>query len=70
MEAGIDSRILDAIQGHAARSVAEAYGDVTTTTMAAAMRRFPAFDLAKLALCRESSACEGSPNLLSAAEQG
>jgi integrase len=45
LEAGIDSRVLDAIQGHAGRSVAEAYGEVTVLTMAAAISRFPAFDL-------------------------
>ncbi|MDR3407891.1 MAG: tyrosine-type recombinase/integrase [Methylovirgula sp.] len=37
MEAGIDPRILDAIQGQAPRSVAESYGDVTVKTMAAAI---------------------------------
>jgi integrase len=34
MEAGIAPRILDAIQGQAARSVADTYGDVTVSTMA------------------------------------
>jgi len=29
IEAGIEHRILDAIQGHSPRSVAEGYGDVT-----------------------------------------
>jgi integrase len=45
MQAGIDSRTLDAIQGHAGRSVGDAYGDVTVLTMAAAISRLPAFEL-------------------------
>ena len=39
MEAGIDHRILDAIQGQSARSVAETYGDVTLRAMAGAIAR-------------------------------
>lgn len=35
MEAGIPPRILDAIQGHAPRTVADGYGEVTLKTMAA-----------------------------------
>ncbi|RWO81032.1 hypothetical protein [Mesorhizobium sp.] len=34
MEAGIPPRILDAIQGQAARTVADTYGEVTLKTMA------------------------------------
>lgn len=45
MEAGIDPRILDAIQGQAPRSVAESYGDVTVRTMAAAIGRLPRIEL-------------------------
>lgn len=41
LEAGIDHRILDAIQGQAARTVSETYGEVTVKTMAAAMAKFP-----------------------------
>jgi integrase len=41
MEAGIAPRILDAIQGQAARSVADPYGDVTVSTMAAAIGKLP-----------------------------
>jgi integrase len=37
MEAGIDPRILDAIQGQAPRTAGENYGDVTVKTMAAAI---------------------------------
>ena len=48
MQAGIDSRILDAVQGHAGRSVADAYGEVTVLTMGLAISRLPAFDLEKL----------------------
>jgi hypothetical protein len=32
---------LDAIQGHAARTAAEGYGEVTIRTMAAAIERLP-----------------------------
>jgi integrase len=39
MEAGIDTRILDAIQGQAPRSVAESYGHVTLRTMAEAINK-------------------------------
>jgi integrase len=41
MEAGIAPRILDSIQGQAARSVAETYGDVTIKTIAAAILKLP-----------------------------
>lgn len=41
MEAGIPTRILDGIQGHAARTAAESYGEVTIRTMAAAVERLP-----------------------------
>ncbi len=36
MEAGIPTRVLDAIQGHAPRTAAEGYGEVTIKTMVAA----------------------------------
>lgn len=39
--AGIDSRIVDAIQGHAPRTAGDDYGDVTVEAMALAMRKFP-----------------------------
>ena len=45
MEAEIDHRVLDAIQGHSPRSVAESYGEVTVKTMAEAMGRFPKYDV-------------------------
>jgi integrase len=41
MEAGVPSRILDAIQGHAARTAGDGYGDVTVKAMAMAMERVP-----------------------------
>lgn len=41
MEAGIAPRVLDAIQGQAARSVADTYGDVTVSTMAREIGKLP-----------------------------
>jgi integrase len=41
MEAGISTRVLDAIQGHAARTAGDSYGDVTVKAMAMAMERIP-----------------------------
>ncbi len=43
LEAGIDGRVLDAIQGHAPRTAGENYGDVTLMAKHAAIRRLPAF---------------------------
>jgi integrase len=40
-EAGVDPKVLDAIQGHAAKSASEGYGEVTLSTQAAALARFP-----------------------------
>ena len=45
MEAGVPSRILDAIQGHAARTAGDSYGDVTVKAMAMAMERIPRVDV-------------------------
>lgn len=42
---GIDSRIVDAIQGHAPRTAGDDYGDVTVAAMALAMAKFPHIDL-------------------------
>jgi len=39
IEAGIEHRILDSIQGHHPRNVAEGYGDVTIKTQAAAIAK-------------------------------
>lgn len=47
MEAGIPPRILDAIQGQAARSVADTYGDVTLKTITAAIIKLPSYDLGR-----------------------
>lgn len=44
-EAGIDGGVLDAIQGHAARTVADSYGEVTVKTMAAAIKRIPRIEV-------------------------
>jgi hypothetical protein len=41
MKAGVAPRILDAIQGQAARSVADTYGDVTVSTMAREIGKQP-----------------------------
>jgi site-specific recombinase XerD len=41
MEAGIEHRILDAIQGQRPRNVAESYGDVTIRAQAAAIAKLP-----------------------------
>jgi hypothetical protein len=38
---GIPTHILDAIQGHAPRTAAEGYGEVTMKAMAQAMERLP-----------------------------
>lgn len=42
---GIDGRVIDAIQGHAARTAGDDYGDVTVTAMALAMAKFPSVKL-------------------------
>jgi integrase len=41
LEAGIEGRVLDAIQGHAPQRVGERYGSVTIKAQAAAMAKFP-----------------------------
>jgi hypothetical protein len=41
MDCGIPTRILDAIQGHAARTAGDGYGEVTVKAMAMAMERLP-----------------------------
>lgn len=38
---GMDSRVVDAIQGHAARTAGDDYGDVTVDAMALAIAKFP-----------------------------
>ncbi|MER8639297.1 DUF6538 domain-containing protein [Mesorhizobium sp. M1365] len=45
MEAGIPPRILDAIQGQAARTVADTYGEVTLRTMAGEIAKLPSYSL-------------------------
>lgn len=41
LEVGIDARVLDAIQGHAARTAGENYGDVTLLTKKRAIDKLP-----------------------------
>jgi integrase len=41
MDCGISTRVLDAIQGHAARTAGDGYGDVTVKAMAMAMEKVP-----------------------------
>jgi integrase len=43
IEAGIEHRILDAIQGHHPRNVAEGYGKVTIKTQAAGIAKLPRY---------------------------
>ncbi|WP_187273044.1 phage integrase N-terminal SAM-like domain-containing protein [Methylobacterium sp. WL69] len=47
-EAEINPRVYNAIMGHAGRTVAESYGDVTLKAKATAIRRLPSFDIEKL----------------------
>ncbi len=44
-EAGIDSRILDALQGHAARTAGDQYGDVNLQTKHAAISKLPRYPI-------------------------
>ncbi|MER8646696.1 DUF6538 domain-containing protein [Mesorhizobium sp. M1252] len=48
MEAGIPPRILDAIQGQAARTVADTYGEVTLKTMVGEIAKLSAYSLGVL----------------------
>lgn len=41
MEAGIETRILNAVQGHTGQTVSDEYGDVTLRTQAGAIRKLP-----------------------------
>ncbi|WP_036264405.1 tyrosine-type recombinase/integrase [Methylocapsa aurea] len=45
-EAGIDPRVLDAIQGHAARTAGDNYGDVSLKASMLAIGKLPSIDLA------------------------
>lgn len=45
MEVGISQRILDAIQGHSARTAGDQYGDVTLKTKADAIAKLPPYDI-------------------------
>jgi hypothetical protein len=46
IEAGIEHRILDAIQGHRPRNDAEGYGEVSIKTQAAAIAKLPRYKVA------------------------
>jgi hypothetical protein len=43
IEAGIEHRILDVIQGHRPRNVAEGYGEITIKTQATAIAKLPRY---------------------------
>jgi hypothetical protein len=45
-ELGLDPRVLDAIQGHAARTAGETYGDVTLRAKDAAIQALPRYNWA------------------------
>lgn len=45
LEAGIDGRVLDAIQGHAPRTAGENYGDVTLLAKSSAIKKIPEFPI-------------------------
>ncbi len=45
IDEGIETRVLDAIQGHAPRNVSEGYGEVTIKAKANAIMRFPSFQI-------------------------
>ena len=47
IETGIEHRILDAIQGHRPRNVAEGYGEVTIKTQAAAIAKLPRYKVSQ-----------------------
>jgi hypothetical protein len=42
---GVDPVVIDAIQGHSARTAGEAYGDVSLKAKHQAISKFPTFDL-------------------------
>lgn len=42
---GVETRVLDSIQGHAPRNVSEGYGDVTIKAKANAIAKFPGMDI-------------------------
>jgi hypothetical protein len=44
-EIGIQDRVLDAIQGHAARTAGDDYGDVTLSTKINAINRLPEYQV-------------------------
>jgi len=47
IETNIEHRILDAIQGHRPRNVAEGYGEITIKTQAAAIAKLPRYKVSQ-----------------------
>ena len=45
MEAGIETRVLNAIQGHTGQTVSDRYGEVTIRTQAVAIQKLPRIDV-------------------------
>jgi integrase len=45
---GFDPRVIDAIQGHAAKTAGDGYGDVSVVAMALVMDKIPSIDLKKV----------------------
>jgi integrase len=59
-EAEINYRVYNAIMGHAGRTAADSYGDVTLKAKAAAIRKLPSFDLDKLRVTTpDTERCNG-----------
>ncbi len=50
-DVALDPRVVDAIQGHAARTAGENYGDVTLKARAAAIVKMPAYDVKNKESC-------------------
>jgi integrase len=46
-EIGVDPRVLDAVQGHAARTAGDDYGDVTLRAKAGVINRLPRYELSQ-----------------------
>ena len=72
-EAEINPRVYNSIMGHAGRTVAESYGDVTLKAKATAIRKLPSFDLDRLraptARPEEAESAEASPRPVASASR-
>lgn len=51
LDAGIEHRVLDAIQGQSSRNVAESYGEVSVKAQAAAIAKLPRYRSREVLLC-------------------